>query len=101
MEQMFLVQSEETLEGGAFFVLSHDKRVAELLWKNAGDNTIEVYRTFTDPSLRGKGVANDLVERVASFAKAQGYKIIATCWYAEKVLSSAEQYRGLLVSPAT
>ena len=96
MEQMFRVQSEENAQGGALFVLSHGKRVGELHWRNKSDDVIDVHHTFTSPALRGKGVASDLVLRIAAQAEARNQRIVASCWYAKKVLEESERYRGLL-----
>lgn len=96
MEQMFRIQEEEENGKGTFFINSHGKRIAEILWRDEDDKTIEVYRTFTDPSLRGKGIAGYLVERVAQLAQDRKLRIHATCSYAHKSLSNSEAYRGLL-----
>src|SRR5690625_7195388 len=58
MEQMFRIQQEEDTAKGAFFIDSHGKRIAEILWRFEDENNIEVYRTFTDPSLREIGRAS-------------------------------------------
>lgn len=96
MEQMFRVQSEEDAQGGALFVLSHGKRVAELHWRAKSGGVIDVHHTFTAPALRGKGVASDLVLRIAAIAAERDQRIIASCWYAEKVLRGSDRYRALL-----
>lgn len=97
MNQMFPVEFEENNAKGAYFVESHGKRIAELQWNNDDDDIIDVHHTFTDPSLRGKGVAGHLVKRVAQLAQKRDLKIRATCSYANKVLSSSEEYKSLLV----
>lgn len=97
MEQVFRVQTEEDATGGVLFVLSHDKRVAELNWRNKGEGVIDVHHTFTSPPLRGKGVASDLVLRIAAIAEERKLRIVASCWYADKVLKESDRYRGLLV----
>lgn len=97
MEQMFRIESEETDTAGAFFVLSMDRRIAELLWRKSGDSVIDIYRTFTDPSLRGKGVARELVERAVELAQERGWSIRPSCSYALKVLSTTPAYKDLLV----
>jgi len=96
MEQMFRIQQEEDTAKGAFFIDSHGKRIAEILWRFEDENNIEVYRTFTDPSLRGKGVAGHLVERVANLARERQLRINASCSYAYKWLSASDEFRGLL-----
>ena len=75
-------------EEGRFY-LGEDKTrpVAELNFERVGDRLLVVDHTFTDPSLRGQGIARKLVERVAQYAREGGYKVKATCPYTKKVLS--------------
>jgi hypothetical protein len=60
---------------------------AEITFKKRGEDRLVVNHTFTDESLRGQGIARKLVERVAEYAREKGYKLLATCSYAKKVLS--------------
>jgi predicted GNAT family acetyltransferase len=43
---------------------------------------VNVNHTFVDPSLRGQGIASQLMFEVVKYAKKQGYKVTATCPYA-------------------
>ena len=45
-----------------------------------------IYHTYTDPSYTGQGIARQMVERVVKEAETSGVELIATCWYARKVL---------------
>ena len=63
--------------------------LAEITFERA-PNHIVVDHTFTDPSLRGQGIARKLVEKVAQYARQEGLKVAATCPYAHKVLSEDE-----------
>ena len=67
-----------------------DKPLAEITFHFPEPNRLVVDHTFTDPSLRGQGVARQLVERVAAYAREQGFQAGATCSYAHKVLSAPE-----------
>ncbi len=64
--------------------------LAEITFRKSGEDTIVVDHTFTDPSLRGQGIARKLVDHVAAYAREQGLKVRATCSYARKVLSEDE-----------
>jgi predicted GNAT family acetyltransferase len=46
------------------------------------EGTVVVDHTFVDPSLRGQGVASNLMHEVYQYAKKKGYKMVATCPYA-------------------
>lgn len=71
------------------FYLGEDKAwpLAEVSFEKVGDRLLVIDHTFTDPSLRGQGIARKLVERVAQYAREGGFKVKATCPYAKKVLS--------------
>ena len=56
----------------------------------SGISTID--HTFVDPSLRGKGVAAELVRRAADTILASGHKIAATCPYAVVWLQRHPEY---------
>ena len=67
-----------------------EKPLAEITFERLEGKRLLVDHTFTDPSLRGQGIARKLVERVAQYARDGGYKLLATCSYARKVLSEKE-----------
>jgi len=71
--------------------------LAEITFQQQDDHTIVVDHTFTDPSLRGQGIARQLVDRVAAYAREEGLKVRATCSYARKVLSE-DQFSDLYIS---
>ncbi|MFA6861254.1 MAG: GNAT family N-acetyltransferase [Bacilli bacterium] len=47
------------------------------------DGFLEITHTFVDDSLRGKGVAGALVEKVKTIASEKGLRIKATCSFAK------------------
>ena len=67
-----------------------EKPLAEITFQRLDDGHLLVNHTFTDPSLRGQGVARQLVQQVARYARQEGHKLLATCSYARKVLSEPE-----------
>ncbi len=60
------------------------------------DNIIDLYRTFTPPELRGKGVAGKLVKYVLEHAKENNLKVIPTCSYVRGYIERHENYKELL-----
>ncbi len=46
------------------------------------EGVVVVNHTYVDPSLRGQGIASELMHEVSKFAKEKGYKVVATCPYA-------------------
>lgn len=61
--------------------------LAQITFTKPNDGLIVVDHTFTDPSLRGQGIARKLVEKVADYARENNLKVSATCSYAQKVLA--------------
>ena len=47
---------------------------------------IDFYSTYVPDELRGKGLAEKLVRAGLAWAKAQGYELHASCWYAAKFI---------------
>ena len=54
------------------------------------NEVLNINHTFTDPAMRGQGIARRLVERLAQYAREEGYTLTATCPYAKKVLSEPQ-----------
>ncbi len=77
-------------DNNRFYMGEEQKPLAEINFERVGDKLLVVDHTFTDPSLRGQGIARKLVEQVAAYARKDGYKVKATCSYAKKVLSDPE-----------
>jgi predicted GNAT family acetyltransferase len=70
--------------------------LAEITFLRKGNKRLVIDHTFTDPSLRGQGIARKLVDTVVAYARENGLKLLATCPYARKVLSEPE-YEGVYV----
>lgn len=67
------------------FVVKKDGQEALLAYR-FHNNEIDFYSTFVPPEFRGQGIAEKLVRTGIAWAKEQGYKIQASCWYAAKFL---------------
>lgn len=52
-------------------------------------NTIDFNHTYVPASARGRGIAALLVDAAANWARAQGYTLTASCWYARDYLNLA------------
>ncbi len=57
------------------------KLIAEITYKPIDENTVDADGTFVDESLRGQGIAEQLVERLVQEMEAAGKKIYPTCPY--------------------
>lgn len=63
-----------------FYKEEDGKLLAEITYIPKGD-IVDVNHTFVDPSLRGQGVAEKLVDRVVEEMEKEGKKIVPTCPY--------------------
>ncbi|MGP6146809.1 MULTISPECIES: GNAT family N-acetyltransferase [unclassified Jeotgalibaca] len=57
------------------------KMVAEITYKPIDDNTVGANHTFVDPSLRGQGVAEKMLDHLVDEMRKEGKKIVAQCSY--------------------
>lgn len=57
------------------------KLIAEITYEPIDEDTVEANHTFVDESLRGRGVAEQLVERLVAEIEEEDKKIKPTCEY--------------------
>jgi len=60
------------------------------------ENVINLYHTFTDPALRGKGLAAQVVRAALEFAKKNNLKVIPTCSYVQAFIAKNDEYKELV-----
>ncbi|MBR3162871.1 MAG: N-acetyltransferase [Clostridia bacterium] len=62
------------------------KIIAEIEFEEIEKGIFNIYHTFVDESLRGKGIASKLVQEAVNEIKARNGTVQATCSYAKKWL---------------
>jgi predicted GNAT family acetyltransferase len=78
---------------GAFFISNEaGERVAEMTYAAYGDSAFNIDHTEVDPSLRGQGVAEELLDAAVRHARDNNLKIRATCRFALKKLQHGREY---------
>jgi len=60
------------------------------------DNELNLYHTFTDPVLRGKGLAAQVVRAAFEYAKENNLKVVPTCSYVQAFVRRYKEYRELI-----
>ncbi len=67
------------------FYLEDDqgKRIAEISYVWSGEQKIIANHTWVDDSLRGQGMARQLLDTLVEFARQKQLKIIPTCSYVD------------------
>lgn len=53
---------------------------------------IDFTHTYVPESLRGRGIAEQLVRAGLAWAREQDYQIEASCWYVDKFLTRESQH---------
>lgn len=85
-----------TQEPGRIFAQDESgKLLAEVTFPDCGD-AVEINHTFVDPSLRGQGVAGQLLQAVADTLRAGGRRAIPTCSYAVRWFEAHPECSDLL-----
>ncbi|KOR88865.1 GNAT family N-acetyltransferase [Paenibacillus solani] len=83
---------------GGFFIKENGKTAAEITYTPQGDGVISIDHTYISPSLRGQGIAEELVRKVIEYARAEELKIIPACSYAGHYFDNNIEDRALLHS---
>jgi uncharacterized protein len=84
--------------GASRFTLPVSSGTAVLLYASAGDGVLDLYSTFVPAEDRGKGVADRLVQAAVTHARAQGFRIIPSCWYVAVWLQRHPEHADLIVT---
>lgn len=80
-------------EEGRFYLNDDSgKKLAEVTFKSSNDNVYILDSTWVDPSLRGKGLAQKLVDNVVEKARNESKKIVPLCSYARILFERNEKY---------
>lgn len=77
-------QFQDNGEQGEFYQEdANGKRIAEIQFRWQDERIIIADHTWVDDSLKGKGVARELLNALVEFARTQHLKIVAKCSYVE------------------
>jgi predicted GNAT family acetyltransferase len=78
------------------FTLAVPSGTARLLYAQAGAGIIEYYSTYVPTADRGQGLGGQLVEAAVEYARAQGLRIIPSCWYVAQWLREHPEHADLI-----
>lgn len=68
------------------FSCTHDGHTSHLKYSMLAPDHIDFYSTYTHPAMRGQGVAAGLTRAALAYAKENGFRIAASCWYVDKFM---------------
>ena len=71
---------------GEFFIIVNGKKA--VLDYTINGNEMDIFHTFTDPELRGQGLAEKLTQAAFEFAKKNSFRVIPTCSYVKDTFLS-------------
>ena len=77
---------EEDAHSGVFYLFDDETKIGEVTFKKLPGNEIDINHTYVKKEFEGKGYGKKLVDKAIAYAKENGLKTLATCWFAEKVL---------------
>ncbi len=94
------IRDERTDDAIGQYTLLIDDRVAgELTWRLTGGRRA-ITHTGVRPDFRGQGLAARLVARALADARADGVKVVPSCWYAARYIDEHPEHADL-VDPGT
>lgn len=72
------------------------KMIAEVTYVPAGEDRVILDHTFVDPSLRGQGIAGQLVKRVVDEMRIENKKIVPLCPFAKAEFERKPEYQDII-----
>lgn len=84
--KIFSVDVQHQPERQCFFTLV-DGNKSFVDYRISGD-TIDFHHTFVPDAMRGRGIAEQVVNAALAWAKAEDYKIEASCGYVQRFLGA-------------
>jgi len=73
----------ETFESkGRYGYQENGNVLAEIDYELQNEDTMVITHTFVDPSLRGQGIAQKLIEHLIALAETNHWSIVPVCSYA-------------------
>jgi predicted GNAT family acetyltransferase len=90
-----ITRSDEITHGAYRAELPGAGRAAELTWRARGEARIANH-TFVPPEMRGRGIAQQLVEALVADARAQGFTIVPQCSYVAVLFQRHPEWSDLL-----
>lgn len=68
---------------------------AYLRYLPAGEGVLDYATTFVPETLRGRGIASDIVRQALDYARAGGWRVIPSCWFVADFLKKHPEYGDL------
>lgn len=77
-------EHQDNTQNGEFFAVdASGQRIAEISYVWNGEHKIIANHTWVDDSLRGQGIARQLLDVLVAFAREKNLKVVGTCSYVD------------------
>ncbi|TAH70848.1 MAG: N-acetyltransferase [Anaerolineaceae bacterium] len=84
-------------EGRIYSKNEQKELIAEVTFASIGANEVDINHTYVNPSLRGQGIAGDMLKVAAQHFREKGLKARATCPYAKNwLIKNKELYSDII-----
>ena len=90
------IQHQETQRGSEFFIERDGRHIAEITYQYQDEATIVADHTWVDNSLRGQGVARQLLDTLVAFAREKQLKIVPTCSYVDVMFQREAEFADVV-----
>ena len=90
------IQHQQTHRGGEFFIERDGRHIAEITYQYQNEATIVADHTWVDNSLRGQGVARQLLDVLVAFAREKQLKIVPTCSYVDVMFQREAEFADVV-----
>jgi len=97
-EPITITRTDATTHGAYRITLEGVGHPAELTWHALGPLRVADH-TFVPPEMRGRGVAQLLVEALIADAREQGFRIVPQCSYVAAQFRRHPEWADLLAEP--
>ena len=74
--------------------------LAETTFPPAGEGVVDIDHTYVDESLRGQGIAGQMMETVVGILRQRRLKALASCPYAAAWMERHPEYADRMAEPA-
>ena len=92
-----ITRTDEVTHGEYRAELPGVGRAAVLTWRARGEARVANH-TFVPPEMRGRGIAQQLVEALVADARARGFTIVPQCSYVDALFRRHPEWSDLLAA---
>ncbi|MDM1758754.1 MULTISPECIES: GNAT family N-acetyltransferase [Acinetobacter] len=88
---------DDANQGEFFLENEQGQRIAEISYVWSGEDKIIANHTWVDDSLRGQGMARQLLDTLVDFARKKQLKIVPTCSYVDVMFRRDKSFADVML----